>query len=277
MPSPRPGGDLREREAAENFPVALRVLPADLRGHLRAVYDVVRTVDDLGDEAAGDRTALLEAFAEDVRALWRGEQPREPVLARLAPTALACALPAEPLLALVAANLQDQRVRTYDTYADLLAYCRLSADPVGRLVLGVFGVADPRVEALSDHVCTALQLLEHWQDVAEDLRAGRRYLPAEDLAAFGVAPQDLTGPSSPAVRALLAFETDRAAAVLAEGAAIVGELRGWARLAVAGYVAGGLATVDALRRPGTDVLLETPRPRRADVLRHLALTLRRRP
>lgn len=277
MPSPAPVRDLRALEGAENFPVALRVLPADLRGHLRAVYDVVRTIDDLGDEAEGDRTALLLAFAEDVRALARGEQPQAPVLRRLVPTAAACALPPEPFLALVEANLQDQRVRAYATSGQLRASCALSADPVGRLVLAVLGAATPTTEALSDRVCTALQLLEHWQDVAEDLRAGRRYLPEEDMAAFGVTDADLAGPSSPAVRALIAFETDRAAALLHEGAAVVDELHGWGRLAVAGYVAGGLATVDALRRPGTDVLLETPRPRRADVFRHLARTLRRRP
>lgn len=278
-PCPARGDDVaghREQEAAENFPVALRVLPAALRTHLRAVYDVVRTIDDLGDEAAGDRTALLEAFARDVRALERGEQPREPVLRRLVPTWTQCALPAAPFLSLVAAGLQDQRVHSYATYADLRAYCALSAEPVGRLVLALFDAATPQAQVLSDRVCAALQLLEHWQDVAEDRRAGRCYLPVEDLVAFGVAEEDLAGPSSPAVRALMAFETQRAERLLRDGAAIVEELSGWARLAVAGYVAGGLATVDTLRRPGTDVLLATPRPRRADLFRHLALTLRRR-
>jgi squalene synthase HpnC len=269
---------VREKQAAENFPVALRVLPAELREDLGAVYAVVRTIDDLGDEGPGDRTAALEAFADDLRALWAGRGARSPVLARLSPTVAAHGMSLDPFLALVQANLQDQRVSTYATYEDLRGYCTLSAEPVGRMVLEVFGAATPRTEELSDRVCAALQLLEHWQDVAEDRRAGRTYLPQEDLTAFGVPDGDLDAPrSSPAVRALLAFETDRAAALLAEGAAVVGLLHGWARVAVAGYVAGGSATVDALRRPGTDVLRSAPRPRRADLFRHLALTLRGRP
>jgi phytoene/squalene synthetase len=119
-------------------------------------------------------------------------------------------------------------------------------------------------------VCTALQLVEHWQDVAEDRRKGRVYLPKEDLAEYGVSPSDLDGTvATPALRRLMMFETERAAALLASGAPLVGMLRGWARLAVAGYLAGGRAAVDALRRSGGEVLAGTPRTRKRDVLRHL--------
>jgi squalene synthase HpnC len=261
---------LRAKERAENFPVALRVLPRRVRRHLVAIYDVVRVIDDLGDEAAGDRTAQLEAFAEDLARVWEGGAPQAAVLRRLVPTVRATGLPRELFDRMVAANLQDQRVSEYATYHELRRYCTLSADPVGRMVLCVFGVTSDTAGELSDRVCTALQLVEHWQDVAEDRRKGRVYLPKEDMAEYGVSPSDLDSvASTPALRRLMAFETERAAALLDSGAPLVGMLRGWARLAVAGYVAGGRAAVDALRRCGGEVLAGTPRTRKRDVLRHL--------
>jgi len=262
---------LRDKERAENFPVAMRVLPGRLRTHLTALYDFARTVDDLGDEAAGDRLAQLDAFAADLAGIWDGGTPRSPVLRRLAATVRACNLPRQPFADLVEANRQDQRLGRYPTYADLLGYCVRSANPVGRVVLGIFcgEPVEPGLVALSDRVCTGLQLVEHWQDVAEDRRAGRIYLPEEDLTAYGVAEADLDGTTTPVnLRRLLAFETDRAAALIDDGAVLVGRLRGWARVAVAGYVAGGRATVDALRRAGHDVLPGPPRPRRRDTVRH---------
>jgi squalene synthase HpnC len=268
---------LREKERAENFPVALRVLPRRIRTHLTAVYDVVRTVDDLGDEAAGDRTALLEEFRADQASIWTGGTPRHPVLRRLVPTVRDRGLAHEPFDRIVQANLVDQRVTTYASYDDLREYCRLSADPVGRIVLGIFGAETPETVELSDRVCTALQLVEHWQDVAEDRRRGRVYLPREDLDRFGVAPADLDLPAAPGpVRRLVLFETDRAAALLESGAPLVGLLTGWARVAVAGYVAGGRGAVAALRRSGGDVLAASPRTRRRDVVREVRKQLLRR-
>jgi squalene synthase HpnC len=271
---------LRRQQQAENFPVALRLLPRRLRTNLVAVYDVARVIDDLGDQAAGDRTALLTAFGRDLATIWDGGQPQHPVLRRLAPVVAARGLDREPFERLVQANLVDQRVHRYATYQQLRGYCTLSADPVGRIVLALFGmgaggigagaVSSPATTELSDRVCTALQLIEHWQDVAEDRRAGRVYLPQEDLAAFGVTEADLDGPVvSPALRRLMAFQISRAAELLDSGAPLVGLLHGWARLAVAGYVAGGRAALDALRRADGDVLAGPPRPRRRDVLRHL--------
>lgn len=261
---------LEDKLRTENFPVALRLLPRRFRDHLRAVYGFARTVDDLGDESTGDRLANLDTFAADLDTIWTGGTPSAPVLARLATTVRACDLPAEPFRRLVEANRQDQRVTAYQTFADLRAYCRLSADPVGRIVLGVFGVPTDARVAWSDAICTALQLVEHWQDVAEDRRAGRIYLPVEDMTRFGVAPADLDATATPdAVRRLLAFETDRAARLFRQGAPLVHDLRGWPRLAVGGFLAGGLATVDALRRADYDVLARTPRPHKAGVLRHL--------
>ncbi|MEN3269805.1 squalene/phytoene synthase family protein [Pseudonocardia sp.] len=291
-PGPLPGeARLRQAEQAENFPVAMRVLPGRLRLRLRAIYDVVRTIDDLGDEADGDRAAGLHAFADDLAAVWirNGPGPRAPVLRRLVPIARDGGLPREPFDRLIAANLQDQRVMRYRTWDELLGYCTLSAEPIGRLVLAAFEVAAPPggvVERGADQVSTALQLLEHWQDVAEDRDRGRVYLPAEDLDSFGIpCSWDVAGAatgqpgvvegdlraasSSPALRRLIAHETARAMALLDEGAGVVGRLHGWARLAVAGYVAGGRAAADALRRADWDVLAGSPTTRRRDVVRHI--------
>lgn len=270
---------LRRKQRAENFPVALRLLPRKLRTDLVAVYNVARVIDDLGDggiagsagsQAAGDRSALLEEFGRDLAAVWEGGRPDHPVLRRLVPAVRTRALDREPFERLVRANLADQRVVRYETYAELRRYCTLSAEPVGRIVLAVFGVCSPAAIELSDRVCAALQLIEHCQDVAEDHRAGRVYLPQQDLAAFGVAEAELDGTvASPALRRLMAFQTSRAADLLDSGTPLVRLLGGWARLAVAGYLAGGRAALDALRRVDGDVLAGPPLPRRRDVLWHM--------
>lgn len=266
---------LRAQRHAENFPVALWLLPRRLRADLIAVYDVVRVIDELGDHAAGNRTALLREFGRDLARVWDGGRPEHPVLRALVPTVRARGLDREPFERLVQANLVDQRVHQYATYAELRGYCTLSAEPVGRIVLALFGVGaagmcEPAAFECSDRICAALQLIEHWQDVAEDRRAGRVYLPQEDLAAFGVAQAELDGTvASPALRRLMAFQITRAAELLDSGAPLVGLLGGWARLAVAGYLAGGRAALDALRRANGNILAGPPRPRRRDVLRHL--------
>ena len=268
--------NLGEREHRENFPVALRLLPQGHREALHAVYGFARTVDELGDSFTGDRTAALHDLDADLDRLWAGEQPQQPVLRRLRPVVEARNLPKQPFHDLVLANLQDQQVSRYQRFEDLLGYCRLSADPVGRIVLAVFGVEDPETVRLSDQVCTALQLLEHWQDVAEDRRAGRVYLPQLDLRARGVSEADLDGPrAGTALRGLILFETGRAAAMLDEGSAIVGRLSGWARISVAGFVAGGQATVEALRRTGGDVLTRDASPSKARTAARLAALLAR--
>jgi squalene synthase HpnC len=261
---------------AENFPVALRLLPARYRRHLAAVYGFARSADDMGDEAPeAERLALLDELEADLGRLYRPEPgqdgPRLRVIQALAPAVAECGIPEQPFLDLIQANRQDQVVTRYRTYADLLAYCQLSASPVGRIVLHVFGVTTPRREKLSDQVCTALQLAEHWQDVAEDLRAGRIYLPGEDLDSFGVTEADLAAPTaSERVRALIAFEVRRASELLGQGAPIVGTLRGAARAAVAGYVAGGRAALSAITASGHDVLVTTPRPAKRRVAAELA-------
>ena len=239
---------------AEDVPLATRLLPATARAHLLAVYGFARAVDDLGDLAPGDRGAKLDAFVAAFDDALAG-RPAHPLLARAAEMARATGADRSLFLRLVEANRQDQVVARYPTYDDLAAYCDLSANPVGRLVLCAFGVDDPVAGELSDRICTGLQLVEHWQDVAEDRRAGRIYLPLEDLAGFQVAEGDLDAPTASAgLRRLLAFEGARARALLVGGIPLVRRLGGRAGLAVAGFVGGGLAQLDALAAARYDVL-----------------------
>ena len=267
----------------ENFPVALRLLPARHRRHLTNLYFFARLTDDLGDEArdAGadaeaDVTALrlrlLDELAADVDRIFSGGIPQSPVMRAMAETVRECGVPAQPLLDLIEANRQDQRVTRYPVYADLERYCELSANPVGQIVLYIFGVATAERIALSDNICTALQLAEHWQDVAEDLGNDRIYLPGEDLERFGCSEADLAAPAvNEAVRQLMTFETDRAEKLLDQGAPLVGTLRGAARLAVAGYLAGGRAALAAIRRQHYDVLAGTPRGRKPRLAAELVM------
>jgi squalene synthase HpnC len=256
--------------SGENFPVALRLLPERHRRHLTALYCFARLTDDLGDEArekgqadAGLRLRLLDELTADVHRIYAGQTPDAPVMRQMADTVGECQIPAQPLLDLIQANRQDQQVTRYPTFGDLARYCELSANPVGQIVLYIFGAATPDRVTLSDRVCTALQLAEHWQDVAEDLANGRIYLPAEDLDRFKVTEADLAVPAAgPGVRNLMRFETDRAQKLLDEGAPLVGTLRGAARLAVAGYLAGGRAALAAIRAQRYDVLSATARPRK---------------
>lgn len=272
--------------AGENFPVALRILPRTIRGHLLALYGYARYVDDLGDEPThtgqyddpGARSAALRRFEDELRAMYAGQPPSHPVLVRLAPTVAARRLPIEPLRRLIAANQRDQVVHRYDSFDRLIDYCHLSADPVGELVLYIFGAESASRIALSDRICTALQIIEHLQDVAEDYSRGRIYLPLADLTRYGVRLDELAGPSASApLRAVIRLQAERAAAALDVGAPLVAGLHGWARLAVAGYVAGGRAALDALARRDYDPLARVPRPTRAGVARQWVKTLVARP
>jgi squalene synthase HpnC len=274
-----PGG---ARASGENFPVALRLLPTSRRGYLMAVYGFARTTDDIGDRAPPEqRTRLLDGLEDDLRRLYAGRGtgeagPQSSVVRALGPTVTECGIPIQPFLDLIEANRQDQVISRYQSFEDLVGYCRLSANPVGRIVLHVFGCFSGRRAELSDSVCTALQLAEHWQDVAEDLRAGRIYLPAQDMQEFGCTEEDLSlGTAPPQVRALIAFETKRAASMLDAGAPLIGTLRGAARVAVAGYVAGGRAALAAIAGARYDVLRGTPVPRKQRLAAELLLAYTR--
>ncbi|NNG38462.1 squalene/phytoene synthase family protein [Flexivirga sp. ID2601S] len=261
----------------ENFPVALRILPARHRDALLRSYDVARHIDQLGDAAAGDRVAALLAFRADLHRLRDGAVPHEEVLRRATPV-IRVGVGVAPFDDLIEANLIDQQVARYADFAALLDYCSYSAHPIGRLVLAVFGQSTDSRIRLSDNVCAALQVLEHCQDVVEDHAAGRIYLPQDDLLAAGVDPDDLLSPHThDALKHVVLQQVQRSRTLLEDGPVLIGELRGWGRVAVAGYVAGGLATADALERAGGDVTGEPVRPRRIHQLRQgIRLLLRSR-
>ena len=270
------------RASGENFPVALRLLPTSRRQYLMAVYGFARTTDDIGDRAPPEqRIRLLDELEDDLRALYAGQSadgagPKTQVVRALGPAVTGCGIPMQPFADLIQANRQDQVVGRYQSFEDLLGYCRLSANPVGRIVLYVFGCFSERRAELSDSVCTGLQLAEHWQDVAEDFRADRIYLPAQDMKEYGCTEEDLSlGTAPPQVRALIAFEAERASAMLDAGAPLIGTLRGAARVAVAGYVAGGRAALAAIAAAGHDVLRGTPAPRKQRLAGELLLAYAR--
>ncbi|MFF1284890.1 squalene synthase HpnC [Streptomyces sp. NPDC058299] len=280
-----------DKAAGENFPVAPFFLPRAWRDDLMAVYGFARLVDDIGDgdlapgggdarllgvspDEAEDRLVLLDAFETDLRRVFDGT-PRHPLLRRLTPTVRRHALTPEPFLGLIAANRQDQLVTRYETYDDLLAYCELSANPVGRIVLAVTGTSTPERVRLSDAICTALQIVEHLQDVAEDLGRDRIYLPAQDMKRFHVRESDLAAKTAGAsVRALVAYEAQRARDVLNEGAPLVGSVHGRLKLLLAGFVAGGRAAIRAITAAEFDVLPGPPKPGTLQLLREAGVILR---
>lgn len=219
----------------ENFTVASRVAPRRLRRDLTRVYAYCRTTDDIGDESGEPAFAIkrLERWRAEVEALFNGVLPSHPVLVALAPTIVTHRLPAAPFLDLIEANLQDQRVNTYESWPQLRAYCRLSAAPVGRIVLRLFDVSDPRAVPLSDDVCIGLQLANFAQDVANDAERGRCYLLQDELRSHGE-------------RGGVAAMCDRARELLSSGTRLEAMVRGRLRLQLALYRLGGEAILDAI-------------------------------
>ncbi|MGW1763762.1 squalene synthase HpnC [Streptomyces sp. NPDC002073] len=282
------------KAADENFPVAPFFVPRAWRAGLTAVYGYARLVDDIGDgdlapggrdaellglgaDRADDRLAMLDAFEADLGRVFDGT-PRHPLLRALQPVAARYALTPEPFLGLIEANRQDQRVRRYETYEELLAYCELSANPVGRLVLSITGTSTPERVRHSDRICTALQIAEHLQDVTEDLARDRIYLPAQDMRRFHVTEADLKAPSAGmSLRSLVAFEAERARALLNDGTPLVGSVHGRLRLLLAGFVGGGRAALKAIERAGFDVAPGPPKPTKTGLLREVGAVLRTAP
>ncbi|MDE0168294.1 MAG: squalene synthase HpnC [bacterium] len=260
---------LMARAAHENFPVAMRLLPASSRYHLRAIYGFARLTDSLGDEYVGDRSVALDWVEAQLDDLFAGT-PRHPVFEQLAPTVEAFCLSRAPFDDLVAANRMDQVKNRYADWGELLDYCALSANPVGRLVLAVFEADTEERLAASDAVCSGLQILEHIQDVGEDARAGRVYLPESGMARFGCTIDDLLAPvAGPGLRRLVAHVEGRTLELLEAGEPLVKSLGGYARLAVAGFVAGGLAGLEAVRAADHEVLSAKRKAGRIRFLRSL--------
>jgi squalene synthase HpnC len=240
-----------------------------------AVYGFARLTDDVGDEAPGDRSAQLDELEAELDAAVRGKAthptfvPLEPLLAELD-----CG--AQPFRDLIEANRVDQRVHAYETFEELRGYCLLSAAPVGRIVLSIFDTTSPPRTAMSDDVCVGLQVVEHLQDVGEDARRGRVYLPGVDLDAAGCDAAALTAPvASPSLRRVVEVNAARAAALLDAEGPLSRTLRLQPRLAVLGFAGGGRAALDAIRRADYDVLAVTCRPTRGGVARHVLSSLLR--
>ena len=246
----------------ENFPVASWLVPRRLRGAVIAVYRFARAADDLADEgdaAPAERRAALQAFGAKLDAIARGETPADAPFAALAAVARRHALPLAPFHDLLDAFTQDVDTLRYATYADLADYCRRSANPVGRIVLALYGAATPENLAASDAVCTGLQLANFWQDVAIDWRKGRVYVPQEDLARFGVDEEAIAAARCDARwRALMAFECERSRALLAHGRPLARTLPWRLGLELRGVVAGGERILERIDAVGGDVFDRRP-------------------
>ncbi|QJW99740.1 squalene synthase HpnC [Frigoriglobus tundricola] len=244
----------------ENFTVVSALLPRRLVRHFHAVYAYCRWSDDLADETAGGDEALtlIAWWREELLACYHGT-PRHPVMIALRETIRRFRVPPEPFLDLLLAFEQDQRVKRYDTLAQLLDYCRCSANPVGRLVLYLFECFDAERAALSDEVCTGLQLANFWQDVARDYAIGRVYLPAEDRHRFGYTDTDLAANrDTPQFRDLMRFEVERARGFFARGSALLPLLPREARVDVDLFIRGGVAILNAVARIDYNVWAQRP-------------------
>ena len=246
------------REHYENFTVGTWLLPKTVLPHVCAVYAFCRMVDDLGDEAPGDRLHLLDLWEGDLERCYSGT-PRHVYMVALQHTIAAYDIPREPFLKLIEANRIDQRRQRHATYQDVLHYCDHSANPVGHLFLHLFGYRDAERKRLSDFTCTALQLANFWQDVRRDLEMGRIYIPVEDMERFGVAEEDLAqGVATDAFRRLMAFQVERTRELFAQGAPLTDRVEGVARLDIRLFTLGGLSVLDAIERQGYDVLRRRP-------------------
>lgn len=262
--------EVARRARTENFPVASLLFPRALRPHLRAVYGFARLVDILGDEVEGDRLAALDELERQLEACYSG-RPTWPVMQALQPAIRAHDLKREPFAHLIEANRIDQRVSEYETWTQLKWYCTHSADPVGRLVLGLLDRDDDAILVdASDGVCTGLQLVNFLQDVPRDLELGRVYLPAEDRRRFGVS--ELAHANEP-LRELLGFEAERARGLLAAGETLRRRLGGRMGKAVALFARGGLAALEALEGAEWDIFTQRPRPSRVRLARAAVASL----
>jgi squalene synthase HpnC len=244
----------------ENFHVASRLLPKRLRPHFHSIYAYCRISDDLGDEVSdrAQAVALLDVWQQELDACYRGEA-RHPVFVALRETIRVCEIPEEPFSDLLVAFRQDQVMMRYATMADVLGYCRYSANPVGRLVLYACGYRDAERFALSDETCTALQLANFWQDVAEDWERGRVYLPQDAMARAGVDESTIAKrQATPAFRALLREQVAYAREMFYRGAPLIGSVDRELGVDLDLFTRGGLEILRAIEKRQYDVLSARP-------------------
>ena len=252
----------------ENFPVASRLVPGALRPAVIAIYNFARCADDIADEGdapPGVRLARLDAYEATLARIEQGEDPAGPPFAALAAAVRRHGLPLGPLRDLLSAFRQDVLKPRYATYAELLDYCSRSANPIGRLVLHLYGMSAAENCRRSDAICTGLQLANFWQDIAVDWEKGRVYLPAEDLARFEVdLAQIAAGRCDDRWTRLLAVEVERARALLETGRSLAGALPPRLALELKLVVAGGLRILRAIDAAKGDVFRHRPRLRTMD-------------
>jgi squalene synthase HpnC len=264
------------RSHYENFPVATLFLPRRLRQHFFNVYAYCRIADDLGDEVGSPSAALalLDQWEAELDACYRGN-PRHPVFVALVETVGQFDIPQQPFQHLLEAFRQDQRITRYSSFEDLLAYCRYSANPVGRLVLYLMSYRDEERQRLADATSTALQLANFWQDVTRDYAKGRIYLPSEDLDRYGVSEQDIgTANNSSAFCAMMRFEVERARDWFRKGWPLAGKVDRRLALDVELFSRGGEEILNAIERQGYAVLGRRPcisKPRKLALLVRAAL------
>jgi squalene synthase HpnC len=264
------------RSHYENFPVASRLLRRDLRRDVAAVYAFARHADDFADEAAfeGRRLALLDDWERRLDAVAAGEPASDPVFAALGATIRDRCLPVGLLRDLLTAFRRDVTTRRHAAFADLLDYCRYSANPVGRLVLWLHGYRDEDLARLSDHLTSALQLANFWQDVAVDRAKDRVYLPLEDLTRFGVSEADLARPAAtPGFRDLLRFEVERTRALFGEGAGLIERVGRDLALELRLTWLGGVRILEKIEAGGFDTLRARPTLGKLDWVKLLARAL----
>jgi squalene synthase HpnC len=248
------------RSHYENFSVASWFLPEQLRQHFFNVYAYCRISDDLGDEVADPAASLrlLDQWETELDACYDG-QPRHPVFVALAETVRAFEIPKYEFSDLLTAFRQDQVVSRYETFSDLLGYCRNSANPVGHLVLSVCGYSDAERQTFSNYTCTALQLANFWQDVSADFAKGRIYLPLEDLHRFGVSEQEIcNGENTTAFRAMMKFEVERAREWFAQGLPLVAKVDRALATDIELFGRGGQEILKAIERQNYAVLGRRP-------------------
>lgn len=244
----------------ENFSVATWFLPKELHQHFFNVYAYCRISDDLGDEVGDARQslALLDAWERELDACYEGS-PKHPVFVALRETVGKFGIPKHEFSDLLIAFRQDQTVTRFPTFDDVLAYCRYSANPVGHLVLYLCGYKDGERQQLSDFTCTALQLANFWQDVIVDYGKGRIYLPLEDLQRFGVTESDIAVRRfSPAFRALMRFEVERAREWFARGLPLIEKVDRTLALDIELFSRGGQEILNAIERQDFNVLASRP-------------------
>ena len=244
----------------ENFPIGTWLLPAHVRSHFYAIYAFCRGVDDLGDEAAGDRDALLEEWEEQLRSCYSEGPLSNPYFPAIRETIRRFDIPLEPFTKLVEANRMDQKITRHATFDDLLHYCAHSANPVGRIVLCLFGIKDEERGQMSDCTCTALQLANFWQDVRRDFEKGRIYIPEEDMRRFGVSESDVARPSATdGFKELIRFEVERTRGLFEKGYGLLQKTPARLRVDLALFTMGGLNVLRAIEGQGFDVLTRRPK------------------